>query len=153
MMRTNFSRLIVAFVTLLFCNFYTSNAQSFAGKDWVVDSTQKIQYQKKIVAISNGTWHPQKEDLAFQITKANFAGKKNKEIAVTVKYGGGCKMHRFQLVRPVQSSKETLQLYLVHESNNDLCRAFVANNMSFNAKTLKVKKGVKSILINDFKLK
>jgi hypothetical protein len=152
-MRTNFSRLIVAFVTLLFCNFYTSNAQSFAGKDWVVDSTQKIQYQKKIVAISNGTWHPQKEDLAFQITKANFAGKKNKEIAVTVKYGGGCKMHRFQLVRPVQSSKETLQLYLVHESNNDLCRAFVANNMSFNAKTLKVKKGVKSILINDFKLK
>jgi hypothetical protein len=152
-MRSNFFQFIVAFLALLFCNFYDVNAQKFGGKNWVVDSTQKIQYQKNIVAISSGTWHPQREDLAFQISKASFAGKKNKEIAVTVKYGGGCKMHRFQLVRPVQSSKEILQLYLVHESNNDLCKAFVANDMRFNAKTLKVKKGVKSILINDFKLK
>lgn len=152
-MHANFSRFFTAFITLLISNCYFVNAQNFLGKDWVVDSTQKIQYQKRIVAISSGTWHPQKDDLAFQISKASFTGKKNKEIAVTVKYGGGCKMHRFQLVRPVQSSKETLQLYLVHESNNDLCKAFVANDMRFNAKTLKVKKGVKSILINDFKLK
>jgi hypothetical protein len=153
MIRSNFFQFIVAFIALLFCSFYDVNAQKFAGKDWVVDSTQKIQYQKNIVAISSGTWHPQREDLAFQISKASFTGKKDKEIAVTVKYGGGCKMHRFQLVRPIQSSKEVLQLYLVHESNNDLCKAFVANDMRFNAKTLKVKKGVKSILINDFKLK
>jgi hypothetical protein len=152
-MLISFYRFVVVVVVLLVCGFCTVRAQSFAGKDWVVDSTQKIQYQKKIVPISSGTWHPQKEDLAFQISKAAFAGKKNKEIAVTVKYGGGCKMHRFQLVRPVQSSKETLQLYLVHESNNDMCKALVANDMRFNTKNLKVKKGVKTILINDYKIK
>ena len=133
-MRTNHVYFVIAFFTNLVCNFSFVNAQTFAGKNWVVDSTQKIQYQKNIVAISSGTWHPQREDLAFQISKASFAGKKNREIAITVKYGGGCKMHRFQLVRPVQSSKEILQLYLVHESNNDLCKAFVANDMRFNAK-------------------
>ncbi len=140
-------------ISILFLFKSVVAQKPYAGDGWVVDSTQKITYQKKIVVMSSGAWEPQKDEIAFEVSKVAFEGKKNKELAVTVKYGGGCTIHRFQLVKPVQGSKDVMQLYLLHEAYNDKCKAYIANNLRFETKLLKLNKKVKKLMINNFEVK
>jgi hypothetical protein len=121
-------------------------------KLWVEDTVKKIRYMRKVVILNNRKWVPDNNELNFQITSVTLKRKKDAEITTKVRYGGGCKTHRFQLVRPYQTSKDTLQLFLIHEANGDNCRAFVNNEMTFDATKLKLKKNKKVLMINNFKV-
>jgi hypothetical protein len=132
---------------------HVHNLASDKEKIWVEDSLNKIRYMKKVVLLTGRHWQPEKNELNFQISSANIGGKKNSELTVKVKYGGGCKIHRFQLVKPHQTSKDTFQLYLIHEPFGDNCRAFVNNEMTFNIGRLKLKKIKRVVMLNNFRVK
>jgi len=145
----------ISMLVFLSCTAFTkpniSAPKKGGDKDkmWVVDSTNKIRYMRKVVVLNKREWKPDRAELNFQIADASLKGLKKKSLEVKVKYGGGCRVHRFQLIKPVQTSKDTLQLYLTHEGNNDNCRAFVMNEMTFDVAKLKLKKNKKTILINN----
>jgi hypothetical protein len=128
--------------------------EHFTDKDkiWIEDSVKKIRYMRKVVILNNKEWTPDNMELNFQISSATVGGKKNAELTAKVKYGGGCKTHRFQLVKPHQTAKDTLQLFLTHEANGDNCRAFVNNEMTFDVTKLKLKKNKKVLMINSFRV-
>ncbi|OJV25245.1 MAG: hypothetical protein BGO32_04740 [Bacteroidetes bacterium 37-13] len=147
-------------ITLLFLSFsaFTKPKESTSIKEenkkcWVEDSVKKLRYMPKVLLNKNKDWKPENTEIGFQISSATLSGKKKNSLETKVKYGGGCRVHSFQLIKPIQASKDTLQLYLVHESDNDMCRAFVMNEIKFNVSKLKLKKNTKVIMLNNFQVK
>lgn len=72
-----------------------------------------------------------KEDLLFHINKMAI---KDKMLTVQVKYGGGCvKPHVFELVTNGIISKEGgMNFYLLHKTHNDMCKALLIEDLSFD---------------------
>ncbi|MBN1252577.1 MAG: hypothetical protein JXA16_10605 [Bacteroidales bacterium] len=83
----------------------------------------------------------------FNITSGYY---KSNNLILEVLYGGGCSEHQFYYTINSQIVSDTLSLTIYHNANNDVCQAFVGENLSFdlsimsdfgNAKIIKVKSG------------
>lgn len=64
-------------------------------------------------------------------------------LKLTLQYGGGCKNHKVDLVL-IKADKQmginTIPLFeILHDSDNDLCKALITNEYSFNISGLKIK--------------
>jgi hypothetical protein len=71
-------------------------------------------------------------------------------LTVTVQYGGGCEPHDFQMhqnMRWMKSMPPQLNLYLEHESNNDMCRAMITQDLHFDLSTCRYSSAGTVILI------
>ncbi len=75
---------------------------------------------------------PEESQLNFVIRKTSWTGN---DLEVDVKYGGGCKVHEFKLIY-VKPDPDTLKLYLLHLTTDDLCKAFVLNDLKFDLSTI-----------------
>jgi len=61
-------------------------------------------------------------------------------LTIEVKYGGGCKEHIFSLFGSpgfMKSSPVQTDVMLSHNANNDLCKALITEEVSFNLTPLK----------------
>lgn len=148
----------ILIITLLMFSAFTKPKSSVLSntkdkKCWIEDTDKKLRYRPKVLLNRRKTWKPENAEIDFLISSATLSSNKKKQLETKVKYGGGCRIHSFQLIKPVQTNKDTLQLYLVHQSNNDMCRAFVMNEMKFNVTKLKLKNNTKVILLNNFEVK
>jgi|LakMenEpi03Aug12_release.lakeMendotaPanAssembly.Ray.scaffolds.fasta_scaffold19064_9 hypothetical protein len=75
---------------------------------------------------------------------------KGDTLTVTVQYGGGCEPHDFQMyqnMRWMKSMPPQLNLFLEHESNNDMCRALITQDLHFDLSTCRYNSGKSVILI------
>ncbi len=75
---------------------------------------------------------------------------KGDTLAVIVQYGGGCEPHDFQMhhnMRWMKSLPPQLNLYLEHESNNDMCRAMITHTLHFDLSTCRYSPGKSVIFI------
>ncbi len=70
-----------------------------------------------------------------------------------VQYGGGCKEHVFTMntqLMWMKSLPPQLNLWLEHESNDDLCRALITKELAFDLKGVRSPTGNKvSLIINN----
>lgn len=83
----------------------------------------------------------------FNITNGYFM---NNNLVLEVLYGGGCSEHNFYYTINPQIVSDTLTLTIYHNANNDVCQAFIGQNLNFDlsvfqnfvdAKIIKVKSG------------
>ena len=61
-------------------------------------------------------------------------------LTVNVSYGGGCRIHQFTLVASesfMESFPVQLHISLAHNANNDLCRAWLAEDYHFDLTPIK----------------
>ena len=61
-------------------------------------------------------------------------------LTINVSYGGGCETHQFTLVASesfLESSPVQLRISLVHNANDDLCRAWLTENYHFDLTPIK----------------
>ena len=72
-----------------------------------------------------------KQDLLFHINKMNI---KDEKLNVQVQYGGGCvKPHVFELVTNGVINKDgTMEFFLLHKTHNDMCKALLIEDLSFD---------------------
>ena len=66
---------------------------------------------------------------AVEIVKSSVS---DNELSLDLRYGGGCAAHFFALVKAGHSSEGRLQLRLIHDANDDRCRAFVFETRAFD---------------------
>ncbi|MEZ4979266.1 MAG: hypothetical protein R2772_08200 [Chitinophagales bacterium] len=95
-----------------------------------------------------------KEDLLYHIENVEI---KNKELKVVVQYGGGCiKPHLFELQTDGAIVEDgMMHFFLLHKSRNDMCKALIIEELSFDLSLLydlesELLKGI--VLNKDFKL-
>lgn len=95
-----------------------------------------------------------KEDMLYHVEKVEL---KSKELKIVVQYGGGCvKPHLFELHTDGTISEEgNMNFYLLHKTKNDMCKALIIEELSFDLSMLyqlesNVLKGI--VLNKDFKL-
>ncbi len=93
----------------------------------VTDSLKKISYSTLPLKVEQD-FIPDSKELTFTIQKAILEDKK---LLVSVKYGGGCKMHEFRLVY-LPEKNDTMQMYLQHLTLDDRCRAYVLQDLQFD---------------------
>jgi len=83
----------------------------------------------------------------FNITSGYYM---NNDLVLEVLYGGGCSEHKFYYTINPQIVSDTITLTIYHNANNDVCQAFIEENLSFDlsvipnftdAKIIKVKSG------------
>ena len=82
----------------------------------------------------------------FEITSVNLDGD---ILSISVSYSGGCQEHQFDLIFNGSYKKSLppqIDLYLTHNSNNDNCRAMIAEELKFNIAD--VKGGNKKVIIS-----
>lgn len=78
---------------------------------------------------------------SFNIENAEIVGD---SLIVDVSYGGGCQLHVFSLYSTgsyLKSLPLQMELTLNHQSNGDMCRAFLRNRIAFDIKQTKPNKG------------
>lgn len=85
------------------------------------------------------------------ITSAQINGNK---LFLTVEYSGGCQEHTFQMVgnlAVMKSLPPKRSIRLIHESNDDHCRALITENLQINIEALAAdqRAGSEIILILD----
>ncbi|MDW8274112.1 MAG: hypothetical protein RMJ53_07785, partial [Chitinophagales bacterium] len=107
-------------------------------------------YCKRIITCSNTEINELSAGKTFQIQEAYWTDNPKKSLAVKVKYGGGCRTHTFELIRPKQCYRDTIKLFLRHNTGGDNCRAFVTNELFFDIATLKRHLKSKIISLNNF---
>ncbi len=76
-----------------------------------------------------------------QIIQTTIAGD---SLGITVRYGGGCETHEFQLVTDgsvMESFPPQVALRLLHNANNDRCKALETREVSFDIAPLKALAG------------
>ena len=90
---------------------------------------KELSFRKKV--------SPVKEQLFFEIMDAKIKGD---TLFASVRYGGGCGTHRFELLTDgqQQDGENYLQLYLLHEGK-DKCRALQYEDLEFSIAPLKGK--------------
>lgn len=66
---------------------------------------------------------------AVEIVKSSVS---DNELSLDLRYGGGCAAHFFALVKAGHSTEGRLQLRLIHDANDDRCRAFVFETRAFD---------------------
>ena len=75
---------------------------------------------------------------AFRLLEANVSGDL---LEIEVEYGGGCREHLFEIVANpnafLESDPLQANIYMTHESNNDPCKAFVREKLTFSLRPLK----------------
>ena len=75
---------------------------------------------------------------AFRLLEANVSGDL---LELEVEYGGGCREHLFEIIADpnafLESDPVQANIYMTHESNNDLCRALVRKKLTFSLQPLK----------------
>jgi hypothetical protein len=76
-----------------------------------------------------------KQDLLFYI---NHLSIKDQILSIQVQYGGGCvKPHLFELVTDGLIDKEGgMEFYLLHKTHNDICKALILEDLTFDLKLL-----------------
>ena len=78
------------------------------------------------------------ESDAFRLLEAKIDGD---HLEVHVEYGGGCREHLLEIIAdPVafmESEPVQANIYLSHDSQNDLCKALVRNEFTFSLQPLK----------------
>ncbi|MBL7944314.1 MAG: hypothetical protein JNM00_16230 [Flavobacteriales bacterium] len=73
----------------------------------------------------------------YELVKAEVSGD---ELLLVVSYGGGCEPHEFELVTNkvfMKSMPPQLVLTLEHKANNDMCRAYLTEGLTFDLKTIR----------------
>lgn len=55
---------------------------------------------------------------------------RNDSLIVMVQYGGGCRNHDFDLAHRVR--RDTADVWLTHNANEDPCRAMITDRLSFS---------------------
>ncbi len=95
-----------------------------------VDEDKKIRYNTTFEILPEKNFTLDSQRLNFQITSVSFPVVD--QLKVSVKYGGGCKMHEFRLIYPKPAESDTIQLYLLHLTDDDHCKAFVMNDLEFD---------------------
>lgn len=74
-------------------------------------------------------------------------------LVVEVGYGGGCRVHAFELVRKapmIRSLPPKWPLDLIHQANEDPCRAWVEERLAFNLMPFRASPhGVTMLLVGD----
>ena len=73
------------------------------------------------------------EDAGFFTTNYTLAEARieGTELVTTLRFGGGCQEHDFALCWDGDRDAESIDLYLGHNSNNDFCEAFLAEEVRF----------------------
>jgi hypothetical protein len=120
----------IFFLVITACAVYGCKSQQTqtASSAIFTDEQKKIRYHRMPELVA-ADFKAAGDSINFQIKEATLHESKLK---VDVKYGGGCRMHEFKLVFPEQTDGDTIQLYLLHLSNGDNCRAFVHNALEFD---------------------
>ena len=75
---------------------------------------------------------------AFRLLEVSVSGD---QLEIEVEYGGGCREHLFEIIADpnafLESDPVQANIYMTHESNNDLCRALVRKKLTFSLQPLK----------------
>lgn len=129
---------IACSITLLF---------SCGNKKLVDDSKSQQLKNTKVENIGTLGEFPQ-ESTPINIEKAEIVGN---ELILEVSYGGGCQGHEFKLIGSEMISKSLppiRTIKLIHNGNNDLCKALIMQTLKFDisAFAYKQEKGSEIIL-------
>jgi len=77
---------------------------------------------------------PKKSD-SFGLSKASIT---EDTLQLKVEYGGGCEKHTFVLYCHNKLKEvDTLEVFIIHDANNDPCEAIVREDVNFDLKPLK----------------
>lgn len=99
----------------------------------------------RIIVLTEEAVEPSDEQLRYDMLPATIEGD---ILTLKVKYGGGCGVHRFEL-RTHALEEGTLQFWLIHEVEDDPCKAFVRKDLQFDLSPLKDRfNGSVSFMIN-----
>ena len=75
---------------------------------------------------------------AFRLLEANVSSDL---LELEVEYGGGCREHLFEIIADpnafLESDPVQANIYMTHESHDDLCRALVRKKLTFSLQPLK----------------
>ena len=129
------SSLKILLVALLFL----SACKARKAASLVNDSQEKIEIVESAKAPASfevmGLDNINKQDLLFHINKMAI---KDKILLVQVQYGGGCvKPHEFELITNGIINKEGgMDFYLLHKTHNDMCKALLIEDLTFNLEKL-----------------
>lgn len=77
----------------------------------------------------------------FELNSAVITGD---SLILSVSYGGGCRPHVFELLTNGMYAKSLpmqLSLYLKHQANEDMCRAYFTQRIAFDLKTIRPPQG------------
>jgi len=77
----------------------------------------------------------------FDSYRLNNLKIENDSLIISLSYGGGCQDHVFNLIAKnyfIDGDKTTAELLLSHDSNQDICEAFVTEKLAFNLIPLKL---------------
>ncbi|GAL85330.1 hypothetical protein MYP_2559 [Sporocytophaga myxococcoides] len=81
------------------------------------------------------------KDSASGLTAPNYdilSSKITKDIlTITVKYGGGCRQHKFELRSNGQPSASVFELHLLHLTTDDHCRRLLLDTLQFDLSPLR----------------
>lgn len=145
-MKSSFKLLLIAFLFISGCKAKKMAAvePEYVEKVELVENT-KSTASFSIAAIDN----IDKQDLLFHIKDLVI---KDKTLLVQVQYGGGCvKPHVFELVTDGVIDKDgIMDFYLLHKTHNDMCKALLFEDLSFDlAQLYSLKSSVlKNIRVN-----
>jgi hypothetical protein len=74
---------------------------------------------------------------AFRLLEVSVSGD---QLEIEVEYGGGCREHLFEIIAAptfLESWPVQANIYMTHESHDDLCRALVRKKLTFSLQPLK----------------
>lgn len=87
-----------------------------------------------------------RKDLSYTFISSDIVGD---TLVAKLQYGGGCvKPHQFALVQTPRVKADEVNIYLLHTTYDDRCKALVRTEQKFSIATLLKDSSVKSIKLN-----
>lgn len=88
----------------------------------------------------------EKRDLSYTFISSEIVGD---TLVAKLQYGGGCiKPHQFALVQTPRVKADEVNIYLLHTTYDDRCKALVRTEQKFSIASLLKDSSVKSIKLN-----
>ncbi|MEY2923890.1 MAG: hypothetical protein RLZZ337_430 [Bacteroidota bacterium] len=87
-----------------------------------------------------------KKDLSYTFISSEIVGD---SLVAKLQYGGGCiKPHQFSLVQTPRVKADEVNIYLLHTTYDDRCKALVRTEQKFSIASLLKDNSIKSIKLN-----
>lgn len=105
-------------------------------KNATVSTTENIQTDNQIILFHNSPG----PDFSNNPAVIELAQISEDTLQLTVSYSGGCREHHFKLFGSrsiIKTNPPQAEIYLSHNSNGDMCEAWITENIKFDLSPLK----------------
>jgi hypothetical protein len=127
MSKLNFKNYIPVFILFLFVISFSCKKRPAASAPVVENN--KYPAIQIVKDSTSGFRAPDYDILSSKITKDI--------LTVAVKYGGGCRQHKFELRSNGQPSATVFELHLLHLTTDDHCRRLLLDTLQFDLSPLR----------------